>query len=207
MSAAVSRRCPGPRGRSPRVAHPCAAPPRKGALDLHVLGAPPAFVLSQDQTLSFASKERRRQRRRTRARRTRRPRVPSPNFPTLRKSADATAHHAPLRRTRCPALRMSSARSSAAEIIRDPCLRAVQAPDRTRRRRRRRAGKGLGHRPSRMRGKAPGAAGSAHLGNHALLVKTVRTFSDWGWGVKPLLVPAVPVGRSLLSTVGALAAA
>ncbi len=31
MSAAVSRRCPGPRGRSPRVAHPCAAPPEGGA--------------------------------------------------------------------------------------------------------------------------------------------------------------------------------
>ena len=55
MSAAVSRRCPGPRGRFPRVAHPCAAPRARGpgALDLHVLGAPPAFVLSQDQTLSL----------------------------------------------------------------------------------------------------------------------------------------------------------
>ena len=29
------------------------SPPEDGALDLHVLGAPPAFVLSQDQTLSF----------------------------------------------------------------------------------------------------------------------------------------------------------
>jgi hypothetical protein len=29
------------------------SPPESGALDLHVLGAPPAFVLSQDQTLSF----------------------------------------------------------------------------------------------------------------------------------------------------------
>src|SRR3954452_5794312 len=36
---------------------------------------------------------------------------------------------------------------------------------------------------------------------------SLRTFSDWGWGVKPLLVPAAPVGRSLLSAVGALAAA
>ena len=53
MLAAVSRRCPEPQGRFPRVTHPCAAPRRKRALDLHVLGAPPAFVLSQDQTLSF----------------------------------------------------------------------------------------------------------------------------------------------------------
>src|SRR3954447_19977202 len=35
----------------------------------------------------------------------------------------------------------------------------------------------------------------------------LRAFSDWGWWVKPLLVPAVPVGRSLLSAVGAWAAA
>ena len=32
-------------------------------------------------------------------------------------------------------------------------------------------------------------------------------FSDWGWGVKLLLVPAAPVGHSLLSAVGAAAAA
>ena len=51
--AAVSRRCPEPQGRFPRVTHPCAAPHRSEALDLHVLSAPPAFVLSQDQTLSF----------------------------------------------------------------------------------------------------------------------------------------------------------
>ena len=54
MSAAVSSRCPEPKGRFPRVTHPCAAPGRNPALDLHVLGAPPAFVLSQDQTLSFS---------------------------------------------------------------------------------------------------------------------------------------------------------
>ena len=24
---------------------------------------------------------------------------------------------------------------------------------------------------------------------------TLRAFSDWGWGVKPLLVPAAPVGQ------------
>ena len=54
VSAAVSRGCPGPRGRFPRVTHPCAAVPRGGPRDLHVLGAPPAFVLSQDQTLSFS---------------------------------------------------------------------------------------------------------------------------------------------------------
>ena len=39
-----------------RVTHPCAALLRAEApftLDLHVLGLPPAFVLSQDQTLQF----------------------------------------------------------------------------------------------------------------------------------------------------------
>ena len=38
----------------PRVTNPSAAPP-EGALDLHVLGLPPAFVLSQDQTLKLKS--------------------------------------------------------------------------------------------------------------------------------------------------------
>ena len=39
-----------------RVTHPCAALLRTEVpftLDLHVLGLPPAFVLSQDQTLQF----------------------------------------------------------------------------------------------------------------------------------------------------------
>ncbi len=39
-------------GRFPCITHPSAAP-HKGALDLHVLSLPPAFVLSQDQTLMF----------------------------------------------------------------------------------------------------------------------------------------------------------
>ena len=36
----------------PRITHPSATPcPRKNrAFDLHVLGTPPAFILSQDQT-------------------------------------------------------------------------------------------------------------------------------------------------------------
>ena len=41
----------------PRVTHPSATNFEKQALhrpfDLHVLGAPPAFILSQDQTLMF----------------------------------------------------------------------------------------------------------------------------------------------------------
>src|SRR5262249_44618595 len=45
--------------RFPRVTHPCATPLRREAFDLHVLGMPPAFVLSQDQTLRFASGPRR----------------------------------------------------------------------------------------------------------------------------------------------------
>ena len=42
-----------PRGAagSSRVTHPFAGHRRSGALDLHVLSTPPAFVLSQDQTL------------------------------------------------------------------------------------------------------------------------------------------------------------
>ncbi len=39
------------RGRFPRVTHPFAARSKRSALDLHVLSLPPAFVLSQDQTL------------------------------------------------------------------------------------------------------------------------------------------------------------
>ena len=37
----------------PRVTHPSAAPVLLRALDLHVLSLPPAFVLSQDQTLKL----------------------------------------------------------------------------------------------------------------------------------------------------------
>ena len=54
--APVSRSCPGPGGRLPTryspVRHSCTP---EGALpfDLHVLSTPPAFVLSQDQTLRF----------------------------------------------------------------------------------------------------------------------------------------------------------
>ena len=41
------------KGIFPRVTNPSAAPSRRKALDLHVLGLPPAFVLSQDQTLKL----------------------------------------------------------------------------------------------------------------------------------------------------------
>ena len=41
------------KGIFPRVTNPSAAPHRSEALDLHVLGLPPAFVLSQDQTLKL----------------------------------------------------------------------------------------------------------------------------------------------------------
>src|SRR3954462_4101557 len=37
--------------------------------------------------------------------------------------------------------------------------------------------------------------------------RMLTAFSDWGWGVKLLLVPAAPVGHSLLSAIGAVAAA
>src|SRR5262249_14702998 len=42
-----------PLGRFPRVTHPSATPVLLRAFDLHVLGLPPAFVLSQDQTLKL----------------------------------------------------------------------------------------------------------------------------------------------------------
>ena len=41
------------KGMFPRVTNPSAARSRRTALDLHVLGVPPAFVLSQDQTLKL----------------------------------------------------------------------------------------------------------------------------------------------------------
>ena len=47
------------KGRFPRVTHPCATNrPTEvgGSFDLHVLSMPPAFVLSQDQTLKFEPK-------------------------------------------------------------------------------------------------------------------------------------------------------
>ncbi len=48
--SAISRRYSSPQGRSPRVTHPSATPCLRRAFDLHVLGTPPAFILSQDQT-------------------------------------------------------------------------------------------------------------------------------------------------------------
>ena len=46
----------------PRVTHPSAALFRRRSLDLHVLGTPPAFILSQDQTLKINSSNLYRQR-------------------------------------------------------------------------------------------------------------------------------------------------
>ena len=53
--AIVSNGYSEPKGRFPRVTHPCATRPRRISFDLHVLGMPPAFVLSPDQTLKFMS--------------------------------------------------------------------------------------------------------------------------------------------------------
>jgi hypothetical protein len=41
----------------PRVTHPSATSARRHPFDLHVLGLPPAFILSQDQTLKLKSTE------------------------------------------------------------------------------------------------------------------------------------------------------
>ena len=51
--APVSQGYPNPQDRFPRVTHPSATHSRNRACDLHVLSLPPAFVLSQDQTLRF----------------------------------------------------------------------------------------------------------------------------------------------------------
>ena len=53
--AEVSLGYPPLEGRFPRATHPCATPAgrTRQAFDLHVLSMPPAFVLSQDQTLMF----------------------------------------------------------------------------------------------------------------------------------------------------------
>jgi hypothetical protein len=53
--AAVSRGCPPSRDRSLRVTHPSATDRGRNPrpCDLHVLSMPPAFALSQDQTLRF----------------------------------------------------------------------------------------------------------------------------------------------------------
>jgi hypothetical protein len=40
-------------GTFPRVTHPSATDTRRCPFDLHVLGLPPAFALSQDQTLKL----------------------------------------------------------------------------------------------------------------------------------------------------------
>ena len=51
--AAVSHCCPEPEARFSRVTHPSATKVRRLPFDLHVLSIPPAFILSQDQTLRF----------------------------------------------------------------------------------------------------------------------------------------------------------
>jgi hypothetical protein len=51
--APVSQGCPPPQGTFLRAPHPSAADARRRPRDLHVLSMPPAFALSQDQTLRF----------------------------------------------------------------------------------------------------------------------------------------------------------
>ena len=52
----VSRSYPPPKGMFPYVPHPSATAVLLQPFNLHVLGLPPAFVLSQDQTLIFITK-------------------------------------------------------------------------------------------------------------------------------------------------------
>ena len=51
--AVVSHGCPPPKDRFLRVTHPSATDRLPCPCDLHVLSMPPAFALSQDQTLKF----------------------------------------------------------------------------------------------------------------------------------------------------------
>ena len=55
--AAVSRRYPPPVDRYLRVTHPSATAGLLRPCDLHVLSMPPAFALSQDQTLRFINSD------------------------------------------------------------------------------------------------------------------------------------------------------
>ena len=56
--APVSRRYPPSQDTFLRVTHPSATEARKPPCDLHVLSIPPAFALSQDQTLRFIIQQR-----------------------------------------------------------------------------------------------------------------------------------------------------
>ena len=56
--APVSQGCPPPQGTFLRAPHPSAAGGRNPPRDLHVLSMPPAFALSQDQTLKFIAQDR-----------------------------------------------------------------------------------------------------------------------------------------------------
>ena len=51
VSAPVSRSCPPPKDKSLCITHPSAAGALLHPHNLHVLSTPPAFILSQDQTL------------------------------------------------------------------------------------------------------------------------------------------------------------
>jgi hypothetical protein len=71
--AAVSRRYPPPQDRCLRVTHPSATARNRSPepCDLHVLSMPPAFALSQDQTLRF---------------------IPAPRLPKAPKQTDPITH-------------------------------------------------------------------------------------------------------------------
>src|ERR1700761_5977238 len=68
--AVVSHGCPPPGDRSLRVTHPSATDSRSCPCDLHVLSMPPAFALSQDQTLRFIFVQARTHRHQLRQKRT-----------------------------------------------------------------------------------------------------------------------------------------
>jgi hypothetical protein len=120
--AAVSRRYPEPRGRFPRVTHPCATDGRNHPCDLHVLSAPPAFVLSQDQTLSFIPAPTG-QKRSPKARRAETRHARDPSRRCQSRQPTAAACTSPL--TQPPTMRKSVADAPATRVPKAPPARAT----------------------------------------------------------------------------------
>ncbi len=202
MSAAVSRRCPGPRGRSPRVAHPCAAPPEGGARLACVRRA--ASVRSEPGSNSQlrspaaeAAAAASTARGGPRPRRTTAPAAPPARpFPSnarhWKEPRSGGPPPAPTRRAPRPPLRMSSARTGRQRpnmgLARDPFkpLRTTASPPR-------RGGAGAPRPRPRGRGRAPGPPGALTWGTAS------RSSRPDAEGPRPTSIPtlhAYSVARS-----------
>ena len=101
--APVSRGCPPPLDTFLRVTHPSAAADRSRPRDLHVLSMPPAFALSQDQTLRFIHHQAKTQQLRTTPHSSQSPNNSQPSPGTTRHQAQPPKASAPLStNTRAP---------------------------------------------------------------------------------------------------------